>query len=479
MNLTPDGTPDWPLEHLELAIKRWLQHKEDATGDTSCENSSASAGREFPSSSDQFCVLLSTGSFSPIHKGHVQMMSSARLVLQDANYTVLGGYLSPSHDSYVAGKSRGKAYVCAAHRAEMVRVAIRDHPWLRVGLWEARQVGRWPDYPEVARSLQTVTDRLGRSVRVFYVCGSDHARRCNLFSMKGIGIVAVSRDEDRVPKSSPKKMFFACRHSSTVGAPVNKFSSTRARVALKKIRKSSAARDAVVQFLGQGVTEYILSHELYGSGKKRVPSQPDSSECKKDDERGFESITCKQLPRGAAMKKLNLVLDSMCAGGWIDSKLLPAEIFDNVLLGNMQNAKDVAKLKRLGVTHILNCAPSVVKTKDLYAQKGFDVIYKEVDARDVPGHSMSSHLPTALSIFESARKSTGVIFIHCFAGINRSATLALACIMKLYSVNIFALAYRARQSRPGILTNQSFREQLIDFAHEQGLCREWVHPAEV
>jgi hypothetical protein len=64
-------------------------------------------------------VLLTTGAFSPVHSGHIQMMESARAELEARGYFVAGGYLSPSHDSYVSTKlgeqalPRSRGWTCA------------------------------------------------------------------------------------------------------------------------------------------------------------------------------------------------------------------------------------------------------------------------------------------------------------------------------------------------------------------------------
>ena len=60
--------------------------------------------KKLQNSSKPFVVMLNTGSYSPIHFGHVQMMESAYEALSE-KYNVLAGYFSPSHDKYVSHKS--------------------------------------------------------------------------------------------------------------------------------------------------------------------------------------------------------------------------------------------------------------------------------------------------------------------------------------------------------------------------------------
>ena len=49
-------------------------------------------------------VLLTTGGFDPIHEGHIYMMNFAKKTLEKNGYDVVGGFLSPSHESYISTK---------------------------------------------------------------------------------------------------------------------------------------------------------------------------------------------------------------------------------------------------------------------------------------------------------------------------------------------------------------------------------------
>jgi len=49
-------------------------------------------------------VLVLTGALSPVHVGHVASLDIARAVLEAEGLAVLGGFLSPSHESYVRPK---------------------------------------------------------------------------------------------------------------------------------------------------------------------------------------------------------------------------------------------------------------------------------------------------------------------------------------------------------------------------------------
>ena len=81
--------------------------------------------------------MLNTGSYSPIHFGHLQMMELAYETLSK-DFTVLGGYFSPSHDSYVSTKYSGTAAYHADARIDLCENLIYGHPYLMIDPWEAR-----------------------------------------------------------------------------------------------------------------------------------------------------------------------------------------------------------------------------------------------------------------------------------------------------------------------------------------------------
>jgi len=99
--------------------------------------------------------LLTTGSFCPIHKDHIEMMITVKNYLesnQSLNCQVVGGYISPTHDSYVASKmnSRGFPNIAAEHRLEMIKLLLSEYneDWLQASEWEMNR-DRFYDFPQV------------------------------------------------------------------------------------------------------------------------------------------------------------------------------------------------------------------------------------------------------------------------------------------------------------------------------------------
>lgn len=160
-------------------------------------------------------VLITTGAFCPVHSGHIHMMESAKSILEDHGYDVLGGFLSPSHDEYV-DKKCGKDALSAAHRIELCREAIRQSDWLGVDTWESLYAGRDVNFTKtVWRLSEYLRLHLKRDdIEVFYVCGGDNACFILSFIGKG-GCVVIPREkadlaemqklsQNRIVASNPK-----------------------------------------------------------------------------------------------------------------------------------------------------------------------------------------------------------------------------------------------------------------------------------
>ena len=132
-------------------------------------------------------ILLSTGSFCPLHDGHLEMMFKARERVESAGYDVIGGYLAPDNDEYVSRK----ANVLNIHeRIEIINEQIKDIDWLAIDPWN----GVFREYAENFTSLyihlqKYIFKHLGIDIPIFYVCGGDNASFMLSFRNEGNSVV--------------------------------------------------------------------------------------------------------------------------------------------------------------------------------------------------------------------------------------------------------------------------------------------------
>uniref|UniRef100_A0A1B0FG72 Nicotinamide-nucleotide adenylyltransferase n=1 Tax=Glossina morsitans morsitans TaxID=37546 RepID=A0A1B0FG72_GLOMM len=82
-------------------------------------------------------VLIACGSFSPPTPMHLRMFEIAKDHFEvNGTHKVIGGIVSPTHDSY--GK---KGLAAAKHRCAMIKLALQSSSWIRLSDWETQQDG--------------------------------------------------------------------------------------------------------------------------------------------------------------------------------------------------------------------------------------------------------------------------------------------------------------------------------------------------
>ena len=103
------------------------------------------------------------------------------------------------------------------------------------------------------------------------------------------------------------------------------------------------------------------------------------------------------------------------------SKFFPEidKITDTLYLGNEDMGRDKDKLKELGITHILLCGSSLV---DRHPN---DFKYKRLELDDSLEQNIKKYFAVAFKFIDSAVK----VFVHCAAGVSRSATIVISYLI--------------------------------------------------
>ena len=128
-------------------------------------------------------VLITTGGFSPLHEGHLNMMEEAKKTLSEAGYGVCGGYFSPSHDSYVLQKQNTNPLDL---RVKSIEDQIFTSPWLMTDLWEAMYTPTAINFTDVILRLEEYLKKwFHQDVEVVYVFGSDNQGFLEAFRFQG------------------------------------------------------------------------------------------------------------------------------------------------------------------------------------------------------------------------------------------------------------------------------------------------------
>ena len=240
-----------PMENdkkLRIGVLKWFKEKHE-------ENKE-----------EQLAILLATGSFNPIHTGHVDMMNFAKKELESlGKYTVIGGFMSPSHDSYVSTKG---SYIGSDDRIEMIKLAVEDSDWIECDEWECEQP-HFVDFPQVCEEFQRKIDKepqfldkilnspkdndiyidvaidetksaIGK-ISLFYVCGFDHCNKCGLWNgvFGGRGLVAKTLVVPRPDSNKSRNNNQGSENCIVVNVPPSKMTDDRSSTQIRKYIQAS------------------------------------------------------------------------------------------------------------------------------------------------------------------------------------------------------------------------------------------------
>uniref|UniRef100_A0A8C4X051 Dual specificity protein phosphatase n=1 Tax=Eptatretus burgeri TaxID=7764 RepID=A0A8C4X051_EPTBU len=135
----------------------------------------------------------------------------------------------------------------------------------------------------------------------------------------------------------------------------------------------------------------------------------------------------------------------------------PVEILPFLYLGNAMHAARREALDSLGITALLNVS------SDLPNHFEGLFTYKSIPVEDNQKADIGAWFLEAIDFIDSVRQSGGRVFVHCHAGISRSATICLAYLMKTQSLRLDEAFDYIRERRSVISPNFNFLGQLQSF----------------
>lgn len=102
-----------------------------------------------------------------------------------------------------------------------------------------------------------------------------------------------------------------------------------------------------------------------------------------------------------------------------------SKILSYLYLGNARDSQDVDLLRRLQITHIVNVTDSApIVTKAMQHVK-----YLHLPATDTIQQDLRPAFDCAVQFIENARRSNGVVLVHCLAGVSRSVAVVMAYLL--------------------------------------------------
>ncbi|XP_057685791.1 serine/threonine/tyrosine-interacting-like protein 2 isoform X2 [Corythoichthys intestinalis] len=136
------------------------------------------------------------------------------------------------------------------------------------------------------------------------------------------------------------------------------------------------------------------------------------------------------------------------------------EVWPNIFIAEKSVAVNKARLKRMGITHVLNAAHGTgVYTGEAF-YSGMGVQYMGVEVDDFLDADISPHFrPTAEFLDEALLTHKGKVVVVSMMGVSRSAVLVASYLMIFQHMTIMEALTAIRKKRP-INPNEAFLKQL-------------------
>lgn len=138
------------------------------------------------------------------------------------------------------------------------------------------------------------------------------------------------------------------------------------------------------------------------------------------------------------------------------------EVYPGIFMGDYTLVQDKRALRELGISHIVNCSQgtgSGETNTDARFYRDVGIKYHGMKALDLPTYNMMPHFKAASDFIEKALKKDGRIFIHCYKGVSRSATIVIAYLMMKCNTDLEDAVKMIRAKRK-IHPNDGFIRQL-------------------
>ncbi|NWI88655.1 DUS16 phosphatase, partial [Pitta sordida] len=140
------------------------------------------------------------------------------------------------------------------------------------------------------------------------------------------------------------------------------------------------------------------------------------------------------------------------------SNIGPTRILPHLYLGCQRDVLNKELMQQNDICYVLNASNTCPKP-DFIPESHF----LRVPVNDSFCEKILPWLDKSVEFIEKAKASNGHVLVHCLAGISRSATIAIAYIMKRMDMSLDE-AYRfVKEKRPTISPNFNFLGQLLDF----------------
>ncbi|KFQ35773.1 Inactive dual specificity phosphatase 27 [Mesitornis unicolor] len=198
--------------------------------------------------------------------------------------------------------------------------------------------------------------------------------------------------------------------------------------------------------------QQLMVEDLYNRVKEKI-----------DDTSLFNTPCVMDLQRALVKDRLETPRDAV------------DEVWPNVFIAEKSVAVNKSRLKRLGITHVLNAAHGTGVYTGPGFYNGLNIQYLGIEVDDFPDMDISKHFrPAAEFLDEALLTYRGKILVSSEMGISRSAVLVAAYLMIYHHMTILEALMTLRKKR-AIYPNDGFLKQLRELNEQLLEERELEH----
>ncbi|NWH81983.1 DUS27 phosphatase, partial [Piaya cayana] len=269
---------------------------------------------------------------------------------------------------------------------------------------------------------------------------------------EGPDVKAVQAHYLRSPSPSRYSMVSDTDTESIFMDPIHLSSAVAAKQIINEELKT---KDTKIESVCPGMLEsahQLMVEDLYNRVKEKI-----------DDTSLFNTPCVMDLQRALVKDRLETPRDAV------------DEVWPNVFIAEKSVAVNKSRLKRLGITHVLNAAHGTGVYTGPSFYNGLNIQYLGIEVDDFPDMDISKHFrPAAEFLDEALLTYRGKILVSSEMGVSRSAVLVAAYLMIYHHMTILEALMTLRKKR-AIYPNDGFLKQLRELNEQLLEERELEH----
>ena len=139
---------------------------------------------------------------------------------------------------------------------------------------------------------------------------------------------------------------------------------------------------------------------------------------------------------------------------------------DELFLGDGFMSEEKNVMINLKITHIINVTKCFFMLDEKIKKK---IAYLQLQIDDSAAETISKFFDKACDFIDQAlkqnnnKKKKNVVFVHCMAGISRSASIMIAYLMKMKKYTLCEAYIHVKKCRPRISPNSGFLKELVEY----------------